>query len=264
MQDIARSFRNRKILTSFTIDAIAILAIIFILFLFNTILQTTIGPLAQFTDQQQIQNALLAGSSEEVQQLIDSLKSFFVVFFAGLLISLVLIVLIFSVSRAYLWSRLQGKRFILKKSWKWAGLLAIMLLFLLLYLVAFGIIKMTLGRLLLSLPSPGLFQQLLTIILLLPFLLYAFYLSHSFSRTAKVWHSVGDAFALMKEQWSGLWKLYFLTAVFLIIIGLLVSLVMSAYPFSIVPVIVNIVLALLIVSWVRVQVAGETFNHRKI
>ena len=125
LKSYLKSFRWHKDLWKpLVIDAITLPIIILLWLGLGKILNKLAYSLSQGRSLEDLKLALLS-SPEAAQTFIASTKYFTIVLIAGTLITFILTLIIFSLSRSLIWST----KFDKKKYWKWNGLNLILLIF---------------------------------------------------------------------------------------------------------------------------------------
>jgi len=254
-----RSFTEKKILHIFLLDASfwAFLALLF----------SGLGKLLKT----QSENLLQGRTPEEVQQLIltnvaqtetflSGLKTFFFTLLGGTFLALLVFLLLISLTQGLIWHFLSAKKF--KNYGKWNLLHLALIVPLMIYLFFFFMFKLGLNQLLALLSNQTLmtfFNDLFVFFALLIFAFYLFAIYYSFLKEHKIWHSLGEAFHLLKINFPKLGKVFLLSLATALILGLInVLLAKLSLPNLIFW--SNLFLSLLYLAWLRVYFY-QTVHH---
>lgn len=223
-----KTFQQKdKLLVSFLSDLLSASLIVFLLYSFNSLLNYSSRSITGGRTVDELKVALVSGTIDNASQMLTNVKIFFFLATFGLVAVLLVILLIFSFSRAYLWYKLNGKKFSQKYFWRWNGAVIVLFLLFLPYYLIYGITKIMFGSINFSNENiPYLINQIVNYLFLVVFLLFTFLVYYFFTHRYKVWGSIGDAFQSIKKYWSPLWKMF--------LIALLTGLVLSLISYFII------------------------------
>lgn len=254
MKNYLNSFKlNKNFLYPLVTDIIFVAVIMLAVSLFGGYIQqqtTLLGVNPQ--NMQQFISTLSAG---ELQQFLEQVKFLLFTLVGGAILILICSFLLFSYSRSLVWFTLTRKK---QKYWKWNLLIIMLLLLLLIYTTVFLIVKLIINLLLQQLTSIPwvffIFNQLLTILFLVSFILFSFLVFYSFSKRYKVFSAIEKAFSIVKQKWSVLWKSFLFSVLILIVLSLIAALIQKQFFYYAKPIyeqVFQIAIILLFVSWMR-------------
>jgi hypothetical protein len=242
---------DKEYARNLAIDAAALAILALLLLGYGSIMKTKTEQMTNGQDPEIFKQQLLSISPEEAQDFVKNVQQFVVLFVLGLILIVAASLGIFSYSRQLIWQ----KRFNKKQFWKWNALTLLLMVFTILYLAFYFIVRVVVN-LLLRIQDQSLFfalQTTLSAIFLMAFLFFVFRLFKTFSQRRKVWESLGETFSSIKRDWNILWKKYLLAAV--VGAGISVLLTMAEKEFYYKGPIFNLVLSLAVFviffGWVR-------------
>ncbi len=201
---------------------------------------------------EEVKQQLLSGSLENAERITDTILSFAYTFIGGLIILIIISILVYSLSRAYLWNYLSHQKFNFRRHFRWNWLTLAMLIFLTLYSLIFLLVQFILNIFLATANTAviSVVTQLVSFFLLLLFCFYGFNAAHHFVKTNQVWKSLGDAFHSFSSP-------FFLFIFFPLATAILVGLVsfylrQAALRFYWAELLISPVLLILFLSWFRI------------
>jgi len=265
------SFKARKNLgRSYLVDIMTVFIIALLVIGFGNILNTKAFEISNGKTTDEINALILAGNIVDQEQFLNSMKSFTFYFIFGSLILLIAVLMLFSLSRKYLWSKLTNKEFKVKKQlWRWTGLNVIIFIFLLIYLLVYVVLRLILNYFLVNF-STNISNYILSIIssiLILFFLSFCFLIYLSFINRYKIWESIGAGFSLFKQNLKKILIVIFFSTLSLIIISLLLIPVNRHFLYQ--PnllLVINSAVLLLFLAWFRMYILeslGEMKTDRQ-
>ncbi len=166
---------------------------------------------------------MILSAPEQAAALAGALQSMVIQVFLGGTLLVIGAVLLYSFTRAYAWNFLQQQKLDKHHYWRWNGLVLAFLVITLLYLIPVLLVKFLLANFLAPLIAEGTWQIVNAVansFLLLVLLSFLFLVKHSFTQKYRVFEAIGQAFHLIKERWSGLWKLFLLALLTALILAL--------------------------------------------
>lgn len=240
---------------SFLVDLVAILIILGLFTMLALTLNAKAYKLSNGQDIESFKAELLEGDLERNQEFYVNVQSFVITFFLGGLLTLILTFLIFSYSRSVLWNYLTKNKFNFKIRWRWNLLNLLLLLIFVGYLIIHLLIIL-LTSLITLMIHPVVYTLLLGIINFVLFtfwILIIFLIYHSFAKKEKVGQAIMEGFHLLKEQWKPLRKVYLFALLTVFILNLLLYLLtITILPYSILTTLLNLLIFIIFVSWMRV------------
>jgi hypothetical protein len=188
-------------------------------------------------DPAKLQEYIAGPSPEQFLASIEILRGFLVTYFLAMVLFFILLLAVFSLSRAYIWHRLTKKKFSFKKYARWnllvpvlvlgAGIYAFIALFTKLIIMGTIRIFITSGRILQGISQTLDFALILIYIIII--LLTFYHFTHSY----KVFESLGKSFSTIKKKWKQLWP-FFLFSLAVAFLPVIVTLpwieTLSFYP----------------------------------
>jgi len=250
------SFRARKNFgRSYLVDIATVLLIALLFIGFSNVLNTKAYEISNGKTTDEINALILSGNIADQEQFLTGMKNFTFYFIFGSLISLLAVLLIFSMSRKYLWSKLTEKEFKAKKQfWRWTGLNIIISIFLLIYLLFYVIIRFILSYFFTSLAA-NISDKILSIfssILILFFLSFCFLIYHAFINRYKILESISVAFSLFKKNLKKTSIIVFFSTIVLVVLSFLLIPVNQHFLYQpTVLLIINLAILLLFLAWFR-------------
>ncbi len=208
---------------------------------------------------------MILSAPEQAAALAGALQSMVIQVFLGGTLIVVGAVLLYSFTRAYAWNFLQQKKLDKHHYWRWNGLVLAFLVITMLYTVPVLLVKFLLANFLAPLIAEGTWQIVNAVansFLLLVLLSFLFLVKHSFTQKYRVFEAIGQAFHLIKERWSDLWKLFLLAFVTLIVLALLfVFLQKYLFPQQTALLIASTLMFLLFLAWLRAFMVRVLQHH---
>ncbi len=257
LRNFLESFKDIMILKVLFVDAVFFLGMYLITVGFFGYVQAKSLAITQGYPLQQIQQLLL-NAPEKAADILASLQGVLVFFLVGFIVLIIAYVLLFSYSRAFIWNMLRGKKFSMKRYWRWNAVNVILFVLFVIYLIAFSMVKFITSAFLRNIHSPVVsvvVDGTITLSLLGIFMLFTFLVYYTFVERYKVWESVGNAFHLIGAKWSQLWKVFLLSIFVMGVVNLLLYGFGSAVVFL--PrtfALLSFVAMLLTIAWMRVYV----------
>lgn len=268
LKDYLRSFRfNKTYWKTFLIDFIIINIILALFFCFNAYNQNKSLALTKGRTTEQLKQ-ILVNNPDQLAIYLTQLKSFLLMFFAGLILLVILSLALYSLSNALIWNYLTKKKTTWKNIGRWSILNLAIIIPLLLYGISYLVLNLFLGYLVYSLLtlSPQFYSAHLTALELFRQLLFGsfslffavlaltfiFLIYYSFTQKYKVWSSIGEAFGTIKNQWPKIWRLLFfalLTGIILTIVAYPLKSIISNQPLAIT--MFQIIISILFIAWLR-------------
>lgn len=254
------TFREKKILTTFLIDALLTGILYFLFVAFGSLIQKKALLLTNGQAPEKIQEMLLT-NPEQAQSFLAGLQSFLFLFIGGLILLLAITILLYSLAQFLIWNHLLNKK---TTYWRWNMLNLALIIPSLVYLLLFLVIKILLNAVLPLLKSPTLINFLNNIIIfffLFVFVLFLFLTYYSFAHKYKVWESIGEGFHLIKTNSRKLGIMLLLVLLTAVIIGFLNYPLSKLFPDEPgVIVFIDVLLSLLFLAWTRVYLVKTAHN----
>ncbi len=259
------SFKEwKKIIVSFLIDSGTALLIFLVLSIFGRLIKSKVDSIMQGKSVEEVQQLFLSGSLENADLLTDRILSFAYTFVGGLIIISILCILLYSLSRAYVWNYLSHQKFNFRRHWRWNFMTLVMLIFFILYSALYFLVVLFILPLFLAAANAtaaSVITQLASFFLLLLFFFYGFNVSSHFVRSNQVWKSCGDAFHSFRSSSFFIFILFSLgTAVLVGIVSFYLR--QATLRWYGTESVISIALLLLYVSWFRVYTLAS-FHHEK-
>ncbi|GAF84563.1 unnamed protein product [marine sediment metagenome] len=214
--------------------------------------------MSQGKTTEQLQQMLLSMDPGQAEAFLSNIKGFVITFVLGLIVILVGGLLLYSLSRKLIWDYLLEKKFNKKTYWRWNLLNLALIIPLLIYFFAFGLVRLILGYLVSLFKSQvvsAVFYDLVNLFFLFILVIFVFLVYYFFTEKYKVWESIGSAFNLIKTKWKDIQPM------FLLIVGTAVVLSVVLWPIGKlfayqqgVLIGINIVVSLLFIAWMRIYV----------
>ncbi len=253
------SFRLKKeYWNTLLIDVVFLGVISSVLIFFGSLLKEKAYMISQGKTTEQLQQMLLSMDPGLAQAFLSNLKGFVITFALGLIVILVGGLLLYSLSRKLIWDYLLGKEFNKKTYWRWNLLNLVLIVPIIIYLFAFGLVRLVLGygvSLFKSQIVLDVFYNLANLFLLFILIVFIFLVYYNFAKEYKVWESVGKAFHLIKIKWKRIWPMFLLVLGTAVVLSLILWPVgrLFAYQTSVLMG-VNIAISLLFLAWMRIYV----------
>ncbi|MEK6900731.1 MAG: hypothetical protein AABX37_00130 [Nanoarchaeota archaeon] len=246
------SFRQKNILHIFCIDLLFAGIAAFLLFSFGSYIQNKTKLLPPPEQLQQ----LLTSSPQQAQAAFAGLKSVLVVSLLGAVIIALFLLFSYAYSRAYIWNALLQKKVSQHNYWKWNGLCLVLIIPLLIYLLLILVLTLLFQQVFSLIPSItviNLLNALLKLLYILVFLFFFLLVKYNFTKSYKIWESIGNAFTLLRTKWSSLWRVFITMLITFTIVSLLLTLPprFVLYNQAVLQVI-DIIVFLLFLAWFRV------------
>ncbi len=262
-----RSFMPRKeLFSTFLVDAFILALIVGAFWSFGSLLTAKAYAISGGKSVEELKMGLLSGSLEYNQNLLRNIQIFTYTLIGGGILLLVMALFGFSWSRAIVWYEITKQKLTRNNYWRWNAL-SLILLFIFIILAGFYVVFRIVFNLLLffinNQTAFNIINKVLLAIFLMAFLFWVFLAGHSFAQKYRVWESLGNAFHLIKLHWSNLWKAYLFSLGTLLIITVILYLLnwlLRFYPT--VYNIINIVVLLLFLSWMRLYVIEMVDEHK--
>jgi hypothetical protein len=256
IRNYLRSFKvNKAFLYTLIIDVVAILLILGIVLAFGKVLGDKAFALSDGKTAEQLKVELLSGTEEQALEFLAKAKSFVFVFFAGTVLTFLLLMMAFSFSRAFLWNKIKRSKLTRKNFWRWNGISLIILFLAGAYFLIFAIFRIAFNVIF---PLVGntiyfVFAKAVTLFFQLTFLLFVFLVFYSFVHKYKAWESVSDAFNLIKVHWNRIWRMFLLSLLTILLISLVLYPLGKAFFYrQNLMTIINVVVLVLFMSWQRI------------
>ena len=260
------------------------LTVDFIFFVIFTLIFATFGAYVQRKSYSltggkspaEIQQLMLA-SPEQAAVFLTQIKSFLSFVIIGAIILITVSLLLYSLSRALIWYKLNGKKLTKKNYWRWNALNLALIFPLFIFAIAFLIIKLLMSLLLEFFLTFNLqfyyanttfveftttiFNGLVSFFLSLFIIIFILLFYYSYTHKNKVWVSIGSAFGLFKKKWKQIWVI--------LLFGLLTGVVLTliTYPLKqlliynpIISTILQLIIGLLFINWLRLYLF-KTISH---
>jgi len=252
------SFSNLyKLKQTFVIDLISMFGL-FGLFLLLEFLVTKISEKYMGkVSAESLQEVLLSGSTTQVETYVNDMYMFLLFFFLSLIIFFVLSYFVYYYSRSLIWNRIIHKKLIFKHKFKWALMVLVFLGLITVIIVPLAVIQLVIQEtltLIFNNPNVVMVGGGLYGIVALLFIFYLYFsIKYHFTKTNKVWHSIGDAFATLKTNAKKLSTIFIYQFLTILIINLAIT-----YPLTRLlnlPILLSILQFLLFIfflSWSRI------------
>ncbi len=237
-----------------------------IVFLFGYLIKRKSEVISQGQSIEQIQQMLLSMQPEQAQAFSANLQGFVATFVIGAIVILVGGLFLYSLSRKLIWDYLLKKK-VKKTYWRWNLLNLVLIIPVVIYLFAFGIIRLLLGYLVSLFNSQivlNIFYGLANLFLLFILFIFVFLVYYSFAKEYKVWESIGKAFNLIKIKWKSIWPMFLLitgTAIVLSLILWPIGKLLVYQPSLLIG--INLVISLLFCVWMRIY-TFKTIKNQNI
>lgn len=256
MKNYLNSFKNKNILITIIPDTIIVILFYFLFTGFFGLIQTQIENISGGLPPEQIQQLLLAGTTEQAQQLLTQMQTLVYSFIIVGVLFLAITLLTFSFSRAWIWNKILKHRLSKKNFWKWVGLHIALLIPIIFYIIIIVFLR-AITAAIFGFSQQGLYiaQGILSILLVTIFLIYLFLVYKSFTEKYKVWESIGHGFHLIKVNFKKLSKTFSFTILTLIVLNFLLLLINKLFfvQFQLITVL-QVIIFLFFVSWMRLYI----------
>jgi len=204
---------------------------------------------------EQLKIIMASGSLEGNQLLLSNIQSFVYFMIFGTIAALIITVMLYSLSRMLVWEKVIKNNFSWKNFKLWNGLTLVLCLLAIVYFLIFAAIKLILNffTILLGETLFITFAKIIDNFFFIVFIIFMYALYLSFSESHKVWQSVGQAFHLIKAEWSRLWKMFILAVLTIVIVTLLLYFLqrfLIYQPGWILPAI-TIIVIIFMLAWMR-------------
>jgi hypothetical protein len=202
-----------------------------------------------------LQQYVLSLPPEEMELFYIQIRNFVIQYVAAFILIPILALLLYSLSNALIWNRINKTSLTKKNYWRWNGLYLAMPLFMILFAIAFIITRYILQYL----PfSPELIHGITLLIFLTAFLIFLFTVSFFFVKEYKVFQSIGHALHYLKTHKKRT-LIQYAFALTTILILQLIQLPFRVYYF-IYPtraLVIQVIILLVYLAWLRVYVAEQ-------
>lgn len=243
-----KSFQDQRMFKTFVLDSFFVLISFLLLSWFGKTLQAKSLALSGGKTAEEFQQMLLAGSLENSQAVLASLKSFLFFTLVGGILILIFLFLFYSLTTSLIWNYLQGKKLTRKNYWRWNWLNLLILVLLIPYLFLFLLLKVAITALT---TTPYALHGVMLIFLIF-FFFQLFRIYDNFALHYRVWEAVGKSF----QKFKGKVFLFILATFF--ILNLVFILLKISDPN--IYFIISLVAFLLFLSWMRVYLLKESSN----
>jgi len=248
--------------TSFLVESLTFTLLTLLFIGFGKLLELKAYAISGGRSVEELKTALLSGTVQSNQAFLQDIQIFTFLLIVGSILTISIAILVFSYAQYSIWNALLNRKH--RHYWKWNFLTLVTLLLGAVYVLFFIIIRLILNLLLSTLPSDAftLITNVLSLLFVFAFLTFLFLIYYSFTQKYKVWESIGDAFHLIKTNWSSLWKFYLLTVLTTIIVSMSVSFLVRFLPFhqEWVSTSISLGIFLLLLSWMRLYLL-KTIHH---
>ncbi len=237
----------------------------------SAVLQRKSVEVLQGKSAEEIQTLLASANPEQLLPFLTQLKSFLI---WSMIIAAALVIisfLLFSFSQALIWYHLLKKKLTPKIYWRWNLLDLFLSIPVLLFGLAYFIVKLITALLInlvfsltpkFQILHPVFMQNVrlflngtITFFCLVIILVILLLICHQFALKYKVWEAAGSGFNLLKQNWNRLGRLILLstaTGLVLMLITLPVKKALFYSPLALN--ITNLIVALLYLAWLRIYV----------
>lgn len=251
-----------SLLKTFCVDAVTFIIIFLLIFGFASVLNAKAMNITEGKSVDELKLELLSGQVEKSEAFLSSLKVFTYALIGGSILVFFLSILLFSYSRQYVWKVLHHGS--TKIEWRWNGMTLLVLIFLIIFIVMYGLLRLILNSLLIfqTETAAALFSQSINAVAFLLFVLFAMLCYHSFAHTKKVWNAMGNMFQKVKDTWKKLSVAFVLIALMGVIISVILFYVQKSllYQPRWVTSVISVGVLLLFLSWMRLfvmRIVGE-------
>lgn len=223
IRNYLNSFKLKKAhLYTLLVDAGFVGVMFLVLSFFGNLIRKKAELISQGKTAEQLQEMLLSMQPGEAEAYLAGLQGFVITFIIGIIVTVVGGLLLYSLSRKLVWSHLLGEKFNKKRYWRWNLLNLALIIPLLLYFLAFGLVRLMLGYLFSLFKSQvvlSTFYNIANLFLLFILLIFVFLVYYNFNKNYKVWEGIGKAFNLMKIRWKRIWPMLLLILGTAIVLG---------------------------------------------
>ncbi len=239
---------------SLAADGSFLLIAYFLINAFSNFLKEKSSLLQGARTQEQFQQLLASMGNEQMQAFLLQVKSLLAQTLLGLAAVSILLWLLFSFTRAFLWNYLTEKKLTKHNYWRWNWLhLLLGASAVLFFFVGFIFITLFSGFLAwLYLPEVIPYaKRILQLGLFLFFLLFSFLLAQHFTREYRIFLSLHQTFLGMKRSWKSFWKIWFSA----LVVGLVPFVLSFFFQEALAQqnvVFMNSIFSLLFLSWFRI------------
>ena len=206
-----------------------------VFFIYGFIVNKKALYLQQVIGTTDVLNYLETASALEINMMTADLRGFIIVFLVGILIVFLIGLFSYSYSRSLIWNYLLERKFNFLKYLKfnWLNLLLLIALAILIALYSFFMI---INQILFG---------IILLFLMIGIMYFIFALYIEYTKTGRIFHSIGNAFMLMDK------KVYLLCLPVFIIISL-ISFIISLFVGQTLNSIISIILLILFATWMRI------------
>ena len=220
--------KHSKLLTKTVL--IDLVTIFFIMFLFLTLGNSVKDKTLDATQGKTIEQIKidLVSSTKEAEQLTKNIKGLVFILIGGLILATLLTIAAMTYSRMYIWDKLINHNFKKKYAFKWLAIL--ILTAVILFVAGLGAILLRLIlNLVVSFTSDyaiDIYVRITNMLFFVAFMFLYFIILNTFSKTKKVFESIGKSFENIKQNFKTHAKKYLRILIFSIVLSLITHYVM--------------------------------------
>jgi hypothetical protein len=250
VKTLLKSFKlSNKLKITFLIELVFMTIIVSLASLFNWLLTVKSNTFSNGQTPEQVKLLFASMGPDQMNSFVNQLQSYLYFLIIGFIIIAVTTLILFSLSRAMIWSKLLKNKLSIKNWKRWVLLNIAILVPILLFLIIYAIVKIMINLIITSVITNNnallIVNLVINYALFLFLLIFIFLVFYSFAKDQKVWQSIGHSFSLIKKTF---WKYY----LFVLIVSLLMNVIGYLISLLIASLIINMILLVLFISWARV------------